>query len=73
MAEFRKPQNHRSKSGRVALSRINTVGIEANIEHRILDAIQGRGRRHVAEVSGEVAIKTQVAAIAKLPRYKVPQ
>ncbi|HEY5504529.1 MAG TPA: hypothetical protein VIK28_05170 [Sedimentisphaerales bacterium] len=48
-----------------------TVGIEAGIQHRILDAIQGHSSRNVAEGYGEVTIKTQAAAIAKLPRYKV--
>jgi integrase len=51
--------------------RFKTVGIEAGIEHRILDAIQGHRPRNVAEGYGEVTIKTQAAAIAKLPRYKV--
>jgi hypothetical protein len=46
-------------------------GIEAGIEHRILDAIQGHRPRNDAEGYGEVSIKTQAAAIAKLPRYKV--
>jgi hypothetical protein len=48
--------------------RFKTVGIEAAIEHRILDAIQGHRPRNVAEGSGEVTIKTQAAAIAKLHR-----
>jgi hypothetical protein len=39
----------------------------------ILDAIQGHRPRNVAEGYGEVTIRTQVAAIAKLPRYKVSQ
>jgi integrase len=51
--------------------RFKTTGIEAGIEHRILDAIQGHRPRNVAEGYGEVTIKTQAAAIAKLPRYKV--
>jgi integrase len=53
--------------------RFKTVGIEAGIEHRILDVIQGHSPRSVAEGYGEVTIKTQAAAIAKLPRYKVSQ
>jgi site-specific recombinase XerD len=53
--------------------RFKTVGIEAGIEHRILDAIQGHRPRNVAEGYGEVTIKTQAAAVAKLPRYKVSQ
>ncbi|MGC1778748.1 MAG: tyrosine-type recombinase/integrase [Xanthobacteraceae bacterium] len=51
--------------------RFKTVGIEAGIEHRILDAIQGHSPRSAGEGYGEVTIKTQAAAIAKLPRYKV--
>jgi integrase len=51
--------------------RFKTVGIEAGIEHRILDAIQGHRPRNAAEGYGEVTIKTQAAAIAKLPRYRV--
>jgi len=51
--------------------RFKTVGIEAGIEHRILDAIQGHRPRNVAEGYGEVSIKAQAAAVAKLPRYKV--
>jgi hypothetical protein len=53
--------------------RFKTTGIEAGIEHRILDAIQGHRPRNVAEGYGEVTIRTQAAAIAKLPRYKVSQ
>jgi site-specific recombinase XerD len=52
--------------------RFKTVGIEAGIEHRILDAIQDHSSRNAAEGYGEVTIKTQAAAIAKLPRYNVP-
>jgi integrase len=51
--------------------RFKTTGIEAGIEHRILDAIQGHSPRNAAEGYGEVTIKTQAAAIAKLPRYRV--
>ena len=51
--------------------RFKTVGIEAGIEHRILDSIQGHRPRNVAEGYGEVTIRTQAAAVDKLPRYKV--
>ena len=51
--------------------RFKTTGIESGIEHRIMDCIQGHRPRSVAEGYGEVTIKTQAAAIAKLPRYKV--
>lgn len=50
---------------------LKTTGIEAGIEHRILDAIQGHRPRNVAEGYGEITIKTQTAAIAKMPRYKI--
>jgi predicted RNA binding protein with dsRBD fold (UPF0201 family) len=53
----------------VALSRFKSVAIE----HRILDAIQGHRPRNAAEGYGEVTIKTQAAAVGKLPRYKVSQ
>jgi integrase len=51
--------------------RFKTIGIEVGIEHRILDAIQGQRPRNVAEGYGEVTIKTQAAAISKLPWYRV--
>jgi integrase len=51
--------------------RFKTGGIEAGIEHRILDAIQGHRPRNVAEGYGEVSTKAQAAAIAKMPRYLV--
>ena len=50
--------------------RFKTVGIEAGIEHRILDAIQGHRPRSDGEGYGEVTIKTQAAAIAKLPAIR---
>jgi integrase len=49
--------------------RFKSVGMEAGIEHRILDAIQGQRPRNVAEQYGEASIKAQAAAIAKMPRY----
>jgi hypothetical protein len=48
------------------------VGIDGGIEHRILDAIQGQQPRNVAEGYGEVSIKAQAPAIAKVPRYEIP-
>lgn len=50
--------------------RFKTVGLDAGIEHRVLDAIQGQSSRNVAESYGEVSVKAQAAAIAKLPRYR---
>ncbi|RWP12306.1 MAG: hypothetical protein EOR00_27170 [Mesorhizobium sp.] len=49
--------------------RFKTIGMEAGIPHRILDAIQGQAPRTVAETYGEVTLKTMVAQIAKLPIY----
>jgi len=49
--------------------RFKTVGMETGIEHRILDAIQGHRPRNDGEGYGEVTIKSQAAAIAKMPRY----
>lgn len=48
--------------------RFKTIGREAGIDARILDAIQGQAPRTVAESYGDVTIKTIAAAIAKLPR-----
>ncbi len=51
--------------------RFKTVGMEAGIPPRILDAIQGQAPASVADSYGEVTLKTQAAAIAKLPRIEV--
>jgi len=51
--------------------RFKTVGIESGIEHRILDAIQGQRPRNVAEGYGDVTLKAQAVAIAKMPRYRI--
>ncbi len=51
--------------------RFKTIGMEAGIAPRILDAIQGQAPRSVAESYGEVTLKTMAAAIAKLPRIEV--
>lgn len=51
--------------------RFKTVGMEVGIEHRILDAIQGHRPRNDGEGYGEVTIKSQAAAIAKMPRYNI--
>lgn len=48
--------------------RFKTIGREAGIDARVLDAIQGQAPRTVAESYGDVTIKTIAAAIAKLPR-----
>lgn len=51
--------------------RFKTIGMEAGIPPRILDAIQGQAPRTVAETYGEVTLKTMVSEIAKLPFYSV--
>lgn len=51
--------------------RFKTVGLEAGIEHRILDAIQGHAPKTQGESYGDVTLKTKAAAILKLPRYEV--
>jgi len=48
-----------------------TAARKAGIEHRVLDAIQGHRPRNDGEGYGEVTIKSQAAAVAKLPRYKI--
>jgi len=51
--------------------RFKTVGMEAGIPPRILDAIQGHVSGAVADSYGEVTLRTQAEAIAKLPRIEV--
>jgi integrase len=48
--------------------RFKTVGMEAGIAPRILDAIQGHAPRTAADGYGEVTIRTMAAAIERLPR-----
>lgn len=49
--------------------RFMTVGREAGIEGRVLDAIQGHAARTVGESYGEVSLKAIASAIERLPRY----
>ncbi|MER9095511.1 tyrosine-type recombinase/integrase [Mesorhizobium sp. M0700] len=51
--------------------RFKTIGMEAGIAPRILDAIQGQAARTVADTYGEVTLKTMVGEIAKLPCYSL--
>jgi integrase len=51
--------------------RFKTVGLEAGIDHRILDAIQGHAPKTQGESYGSVTLKTKAAAIRKLPRCVV--
>ena len=50
--------------------RFKTVGLEAGIDHRVLDAIQGQSPRSVAESYGEVTVRTMAAAMTKIPRVE---
>lgn len=49
--------------------RFKTVGMEAGVSERVLDAICGHAPRTVGAAYGEVTLKARVNAIAKLPRY----
>ena len=51
--------------------RFKTVGLEAGIPPRILDAIQGQAAATVADTYGDVTLRTQTEAICKLPRVAV--
>ena len=51
--------------------RFKTVGMEAGIATRILDAIQRHAPRTAAEGYGDVTIKTMAAAIERLTRMVV--
>jgi len=51
--------------------RFKTVGMEAGIAPRILDAIQGQAARSVADTYGDVTLNTIAAAIYKLPAVKL--
>ncbi|MER8661328.1 tyrosine-type recombinase/integrase [Mesorhizobium sp. M1148] len=51
--------------------RFKTIGMEAGIPPRILDAIQGQAARTVADTYGEVTLKTMATEIAKLPCYSL--
>lgn len=49
--------------------RFKTIGMEAGIPPRILDAIQGQAARTVADTYGEVTLRTMAGEIAKLHCY----
>lgn len=51
--------------------RFKTVGLELEISHRVLDAIQGQAPRTAAENYGDVTIKARKKAIDKFPRFKL--
>ncbi len=50
--------------------RFRTVGMEAGIPTRVLDAIQGHAPRTAAEGYGEVTIKTMAQAMERPPRVE---
>jgi integrase len=52
--------------------RFKTVGMEAGIPQRVLDAIQGHAPRTASDGYGEVTLRTMAAAIERLPRVKLP-
>jgi hypothetical protein len=51
--------------------RFKTVGMEAGIAPRILDAIQGQAARSVADTYGDVTVNTMAREIGKLPRIVI--
>ena len=51
--------------------RFKTVGMEAGIPTRVLDAIQGHAPRTAAESYGEVTVKTMAQAMERVPRVDV--
>ncbi|PZN92706.1 MAG: recombinase XerD [Hyphomicrobiales bacterium] len=52
--------------------RFKTVGMEAGIPPRVLDAIQGQAPASIADTYGDVTIKTLAAAIEKIPVLEIP-
>lgn len=51
--------------------RFKTVGREAEISDRVLDALQGHAGRTAGDNYGDVTLKTRDAAIRKFPTYNV--
>jgi integrase len=51
--------------------RFKTVGMEAGIAPRILDAIQGQAARSVADTYGDVTVSTMAREIGKLTRIVI--
>ena len=49
--------------------RFKTVGMQAGIDSRILDAVQGHAGRSVADAYGEVTVLTMGLAISRLPAF----
>ncbi|MBM0204542.1 phage integrase N-terminal SAM-like domain-containing protein, partial [Micromonospora sp. STR1s_5] len=51
--------------------RFKTSGLEAEIDHRVLDEIQGQAARSVAGTYGEASLRAKRAAISKLPSFPI--
>ncbi len=51
--------------------RFKTVGREAGIADRVLDALTGHASTTAGDSYGDVTVATKVAAIRKLPRYEL--
>ena len=51
--------------------RFKTVGMEAGIPSRILDAIQGHAARTAGDSYGDVTVKAMAMAMAMIPRVSV--
>lgn len=79
LGALRGMENRLAEAGRTIVSDVNvtpnhgwrhrfkTVGMEAGIPPRILDAIQGQAARSVADTYGDVTVRTMAQEIAKLP------
>lgn len=51
--------------------RFKTVGIDQDVEMRVLDALQGHAPRNVSEGYGDVTIKAKAHAISKFPNISL--
>ncbi|MCB1465797.1 MAG: site-specific integrase, partial [Rhizobiaceae bacterium] len=51
--------------------RFKTIGMQAGIPPRILDAIQGQAPRSVADTYGDVTLRTMASEVAKLPTIEM--
>jgi len=53
--------------------RFSTIGMDAGIPERILNAIQGHAPRSVADTYGHVTSKTMAAEVSKLPAFDIAE
>jgi integrase len=51
--------------------RFKTLGMQAGIDSRTLDAIQGHAGRSVGDAYGDVTVLTMAAAISRLPAFEL--